>query len=67
MNDWKRTAEKLREQLADAVRREAGLREQIALERARVATLESYLADRDEMLRRYEVGAAWEKSREVLP
>jgi hypothetical protein len=67
MNDWKRTAEKLREQLADAGRRESGLRETLALERARIATLQSYLADRDEMLKRYEVAAEWTKSREVAP
>jgi len=64
MNDWKRQTEKLRGQLEDAARREAALRESIAVLKARVSTLESYLADRDEMLRRYEVGAAWERSRE---
>jgi hypothetical protein len=65
MNDWKRTAERLRIQLADAASRESALRESMATLRAKVATLESYLADRDELLKRYEVGAAWEKSREV--
>jgi hypothetical protein len=67
MNDWKRQTEKLRGQLEDAARREAGLRETLALERARIATLESYLADRDEMLRRYEVVAEWEKTRDTQP
>jgi len=64
MNDWKRKNERLAGQLEDAARREAALRESMATLKAKVATLESYLADRDEMLRRYEVGAAWERSRE---
>ena len=67
MNDWRRQAEKLRGQLEAAARREAGLRETLALERAKIATLESYLADRDEMLRRYEVVREWERTREVQP
>jgi len=44
---------------------EASLRELIALLRAEVRTLKSYLADREEQLRRYEIGAEWEKSRKI--
>lgn len=40
------------------------LRQEIELLRAEVSTLKSYLADRNEEIRRYEVGAAWTKSRE---
>jgi hypothetical protein len=43
--------------------REEALCEQIDMLRAEIRTLKSYLADRDEQLRRYEVGAEWEKSR----
>ena len=50
-------------QLEAAKVREEALREQIDVLRAEVRTLKSYLADRDEQLRRYEVGAVWEKSR----
>jgi hypothetical protein len=63
-NDWKRTAERLRKQLADAMQREGELRELIAMERAKTATLMSYLADRDEQIRRYEAYDAWTKTRE---
>jgi len=52
-----------RAQLEAAQTREGALREQIDVLRAEVRTLKSYMADRDEQLRRYEVGAVWEKSR----
>ena len=47
-----------------AKERATKLREEIERLHAEVRTLKSYLADRDEQLRRYEVGAEWEKSRE---
>ena len=54
-----------RAQLEAARVREGRLRELIALLRAEVRTLKSYLADREEQLRRYEIGAEWEKSRKI--
>jgi multidrug resistance efflux pump len=52
-----------RAKLEAAQVREEALREQIEVLRAEVRTLKSYLADRAEQLRRYEIGAVWEKSR----
>lgn len=43
---------------------ESLLRQEIELLRAKVRTLESYLADRNEEIKRYGVVAAWDKSRE---
>jgi len=56
-------ADRYRAQVEAAQVREESLRELLALLRAEVKTLQGYLADRDEQLRRYEVGTAWEKTR----
>jgi hypothetical protein len=64
-NGWRNLADKFRAQVEAAAIRESGLRDLIGLLRAEVKTLKSYVADRDEQLRRYETGAEWEKSREA--